>query len=205
MSSYTQCEGNTVVGPQGPQGPQGDIGPTGPTGPAGNDGLNGPMGPTGPADTSNFIQDGYSSSAITTSFPFPDITPSTYYHVTGFDTSMLTEKNATFNFTSDTFSFQKNGLWRHDMKMTLSHNETASDRNILFRFVNNTASTIGRDFVFVIQKNTTSSNINLSIPLMIEDDDVGDDYQLEIGGEDAFTSLVNIETILSLTRCSGDV
>lgn len=203
MATYTKCDGLTVVGPAGPQGIQGVDGPTGPAGLDGVDGGIGPTGPTGPADTTNFVQDGYSSSAVTTNYPISNIVIGSWYHITGFDTSIITEKNTTFNFTNDDWTFAKSGLWIYLIKLSITYDTDVSDRIILIRQRNVTTDTGGTEYPFIIGKNTTGGNIVIPVVMMIEDDEIGDVFQLEIGGEDAFTNITQLGSELSLVRCSG--
>lgn len=87
------------------------------------------------------------------------------------------------------WSFEYPGVYVVSIFGALEHNNSASARKTYFRIKNDTDATSSIDVPVFTHKNADGTDICISTIIEIDEDDVGDDFILQVGGGDTYTSV----------------
>ncbi|AUR99457.1 hypothetical protein NVP1266O_08 [Vibrio phage 1.266.O._10N.286.52.F9] len=125
--------------------------------------------------------------------------------IAGFDTELLTPKGVDHVLADDAMRFNYGGVWSFSIKVVMMFDELNAGRRIYFQIYNPDKSVFGDKFYYFVGRNTDGVNMNVTVPVDISDNNVGDRGQLYIGSDsDTFTNAVNIGTTYSVT-CNAPV
>ncbi len=110
---------------------------------------------------------------------------------TGWDAvSIATPKDITQNLAGDSIQFDTQGVWTVSVQLTIEHNEENFGRQIGLRVINTTTATPSRAYVFGTGRNQNITNLTIPgsiIQVLLAAE--GDDFQIQIGGFDGYTSV----------------
>lgn len=138
----------------------------------------------------------YGSIGLNAATPLADIAIGVYQTLP-FDVELITSpKDITYNLASNAMSFDREGVYALDVKISLTFDDVNAGRQLFVRFYNITTATAGTViFVEGVGRNTDAGGVNFPAPVTITDLEVGDEFRLEVSGNAAFTNVTAIGSI----------
>jgi len=139
----------------------------------------------------------YGSMDLLVSASGPDIPvgAGNWLVVDQFTTNPTSGRGMVLDPTTDTFSFDFDGLYRISIMFSIEHNEINSGRRFSVRLFNVTSGLGLHDITVGIGRNNGVTNFTGSFLIEIDTDHVGDSLRLEVGQADTIISSVVWETL----------
>jgi hypothetical protein len=107
------------------------------------------------------------------------------------------------DLANNALEFGAEGIWQVSVKATLSFTDVNFGRNVSMRLFNaTTAIPGGSEAVFFVGRNTAGANLFITLNAEIPLAEVGDEFQVQVGGGDAFTGVTNIGTLYQANHIS---
>lgn len=150
-----------------------------------------------------FVTAGYGGIGVDSADAMADLGVG-WEKVAGFDTNIITTpKNVVHNLPNGALGFSKEGLWQISVKVTLTFAEAVGSRTVKVRLWNLTKAAVASPaFNFFVGRDTAGANLAFTLNEEIITADVDDLIQLEVGGGDVFTTVINIGTTFQANHIS---
>ena len=136
----------------------------------------------------------YGSMGMSVPTAGSDIPVGSFIPVTQFDVFPTSSRGIVFDFGTDTFSFNFEGLFRISMMLSIEHNDLNAGRQFEARLFNITDSVPDPAIIIGVARNTAITNSTSTFLVEINADDVGDNYRIEVGNADTILTSVIWET-----------
>jgi len=137
----------------------------------------------------------YGSMSMSVPTAGSDIPVGSFIPVTQFDQFPTTSRGITFDFTTDTFSFDFEGLFRVSTVLSIEHNDLNAGRQFELRLFNITDAESSLSTIIGVARNTAITNFTSTFLVEIVADNVGDTYRIEVGNANTILTSVVWESL----------
>lgn len=129
---------------------------------------------------------GYGAAQQGTSIPNFDL--GIAYRALPIDTESVTPKGFSFDLPNNSFAFDAQGIWVLTISIVIQgFAEAQSGRTTAIRLTNLSTGGFTDDYVIGIGRNTSDLSSTLSFQFELLPADIGQSYQVQIGGYDSIT------------------
>ena len=137
----------------------------------------------------------YGSMGMSVPTAGSDIPVGSFIPVTQFDVFPTSSRGIVFDFGTDTFSFNFEGLFRISIMFSIEHNDLNAGRQFELRPFNITDVIAGQSTIIGVSRNTAVTNFTASFLIDIPASNVDDAFRLDVGNADTILTSVVWETL----------
>ena len=137
----------------------------------------------------------YGSMGISAPAAGLDIPVGSFIIIDEFDSFPTAARGINFDFDTDLFSFDFEGIYRLTTMIAIEHNDLNAGRQFTLRLFNVTEGIPSIGAIIGVARNSAVTNFTSSLLVQIDADDVGDEYRLEVGNADTIITSVVWETL----------
>ena len=113
-----------------------------------------------------------------------------YQTITSFDVgAVATPLHVTQNVAGDGLGFLLPGVWQVTVGLAFAHNSDNAGRTTFVRIYNSTTAQGGAGATVATGRNAEATNFSVSMLVDVSADDLGDLFQIQIGGGDVYTAV----------------
>ena len=106
---------------------------------------------------------------------------------------------------SNSVSVLRAGTWRADIALAFAFTDVNSGRSTNLRIVNLTTLSAGGSVILGVGRNAAAANYSVGLMVDIGKEEIGDQFAIQIGGGDTFTSVTINGYVFNLTLVNDDV
>lgn len=153
--------------------------------------------------TDNFVLAGYGQIGLNVAVPLLDISVGVWQTLPMDVELISTPRYITQSLASNSLSFDVEGVWSVNIKVSLTFVDVNAGRKLYLRLYNLTTATPGATiFVEGVGRNTDAGGFSFTAIVSTDELTVGDEYVLQISGDSTFTSVESIGSVWGASHIS---